>query len=120
MVDERIPMKVSSGSGSFMGNDERTSASVSEGFSTIEAQNDLNEILALSEASDVEDQALKYQGVVAYVKERFKRAKDGRYTDEHRWLRAYENYRGLNEAPQTFLQSEKSKLFIKITKTKVI
>lgn len=70
--------------------------------------------------SGVEDQNLKYQGVVSFVKERYQKAKDGRYNDEQRWLKIYKNFRGQNDVATQFSSREKSKAFIKITKTKVL
>ena len=46
--------------------------------------------------------------------------KDSRETDERRWLKAYENYRGLYSKSVKFRDSEKSRIFVKITKTKVL
>ena len=47
-------------------------------------------------------------------------AEDSRRSDESRWLRAYENYRGLYNKSIKFRDSEKSRIFVKITKTKVL
>jgi len=60
--------------------------------------------------------------LVGHVRKRFQTAEDGRYSDEQRWLRAYKNYRGLsnNESPDKMRGSERSKVFIKITKVKVL
>ena len=43
-----------------------------------------------------------------------------RDTDEKRWIKAYENYRGLYSKGVKFRESEKSRVFVKITKTKVL
>ena len=59
-------------------------------------------------------------GIVAFVNERFKRAEDARLGDEERWLRAYRNYRGLYGSDVQFTSSEKSRVFIKVTKTKTL
>ena len=56
----------------------------------------------------------------AYEKDRFQQAQDARKTDETRWLKAYENYRGLYNKSVKFRDSEKSRIFVKITKTKVL
>ena len=58
--------------------------------------------------------------VTAFVKERYKRAEDSRYADEQRWLRAYRNYRGLYGADVKFTDQEKSRVFVKVTKTKTL
>jgi len=72
-------------------------------------------------AEDQEDNLLESSsGVVAFVNERFKRAEDARLGDEERWLRAYRNYRGLYGSDVQFTSSEKSRVFIKVTKTKTL
>lgn len=117
---DRVPMKFSSGGGLFLGNDSSTSAPVTDGFSTIESLNENAQTMGLTEGSDIEQEALENQGIVSYVHDRYDRAKDARLSDETRWLKSYENYRGLNDYPDKFQQKEKSKLFIKISKTKAL
>lgn len=63
---------------------------------------------------------LEYSGLAAYIGGRFTRAKDQRNMDEQRWVRAYRNYRGIYGPDVQFTDNEKSKAFIKITKTKVL
>ena len=58
--------------------------------------------------------------VVSFVEERFNKAESARYTDEQRWVRAYRNYRGLYGPDVQFTSSEKSRIFVKVTKTKVL
>tara|TARA_B100000029_G_scaffold64239_1_gene57544 strand:+ start:4714 stop:6918 length:2205 start_codon:yes stop_codon:yes gene_type:complete len=58
--------------------------------------------------------------LVGIIKARFTVAEDSRRSDESRWLRAYENYRGLYNKSVKFRDSEKSRIFVKITKTKVL
>ena len=58
--------------------------------------------------------------LVGIIKSRFTVAEDSRRSDEHRWLKAYENYRGLYNKSVKFRDSEKSRIFVKITKTKVL
>jgi hypothetical protein len=58
--------------------------------------------------------------IEAFVKSRFRRAEDARLTDERRWLRAYQNYRGIYNDSVKFTDTEKSKVFVKVTKTKVL
>ena len=58
--------------------------------------------------------------LVGIIKSRFTVAEDARRSDESRWLRAYENYRGLYNKSVKFRDSEKSRIFVKITKTKVL
>jgi hypothetical protein len=61
-----------------------------------------------------------YDPFVGYVKQKFQEAETSRLQDEKRWLSAYRNYRGLYGPEQTFRDSEKSKVFVKVTKTKVL
>jgi hypothetical protein len=56
----------------------------------------------------------------AFVFERFKRSEDARLGDETRWLRAYRNYRGIYGPDVQFTDTEKSRVFIKVTKTKTL
>ena len=58
--------------------------------------------------------------LVGLVKERYKRAEDARYADETRWLKAYRNYRGIYGSDVQFTDSEKSRVFVKVTKTKTL
>lgn len=58
--------------------------------------------------------------VVTFVKERFDRAETARYSDEQRWLKAYRNYRGIYGPDVKFTDTEKSRVFVKVTKTKVL
>ena len=58
--------------------------------------------------------------LAAYVNEKFKSAEDARLYDEQRWLNSYRQYRGLYTSDTQFTETEKSKVFIKVTKTKVL
>jgi len=58
--------------------------------------------------------------LVGIIKARFAQAEDKRDMDERRWLRAYENYRGMYNKSVKFRASEKSRIFVKVTKTKVL
>ena len=72
-------------------------------------------------AEDVDDSIFERKsGVVAFVDDRFKRAEDARRGDEDRWLRAYRNYRGLYGPDVQFTETEKSRIFVKVTKTKTL
>jgi hypothetical protein len=58
--------------------------------------------------------------VVAFVEERYRRSEDARNADEERWLKAYRNYRGLYGKDVQFTDTEKSRVFVKVTKTKTL
>ena len=67
------------------------------------------------------DPALRSESdVVSFVQGRFKRAEDVRQQDEQRWLKAYRNYRGLYGPDVQFTETEKSRVFVKVTKTKTL
>ena len=57
---------------------------------------------------------------VGYIKGKFTEAENGRYESEMRWQHAYKNYRGVNDGTTAYTSSEKSKVFVKITKVKVL
>jgi hypothetical protein len=72
-------------------------------------------------AEDALDSIFKEKhSVIDFVKERYKRSEDSRYADEQRWLKAYRNYRGLYGSDVQFTDSEKSRVFVKVTKTKTL
>ena len=60
------------------------------------------------------------RNLIGIIKGRFAQAETARETDEKRWLKAYENYRGLYNKSIRFRESEKSRVFVKVTKTKVL
>ena len=62
----------------------------------------------------------EYSPLVGYIRNRFQQAETSRIYDEKRWLGAYRNYRGLYGPETAFRDNEKSKVFVKITKTKVL
>ena len=68
--------------------------------------------------SDVEDRDVS--SLIGFIQDRYNKAEDYRYNDEERWLKAYRNYRGLYSPDVQFTEAEKSRVFIKITKTKTL
>ena len=60
------------------------------------------------------------KNLIGLINDRFASAESARDLDEGRWLTAYHNYRGLYAKSVKFRESEKSRVFVKITKTKVI
>ena len=58
--------------------------------------------------------------LVSFVKEKYSKAETSRRMDEERWVQAYRNYRGLYGPDVQFTSTEKSKIFVKVTKTKVL
>ena len=57
--------------------------------------------------------------IESFVQSKFRKAKDARLNDETRWLKAYRNYRGIYNEEMQFSDQERSKVFVKVTKTKV-
>ena len=77
-----------------------------------------DEVVAAEDSNDsIFDQK---SSVVGFVQERYKRAEDARYADEQRWLKAYRNYRGIYGSDVQFTDTEKSRVFVKVTKTKTL
>ena len=56
-----------------------------------------------------DDQRINLVGI---IKDRFQKAEDARNTDEKRWLKSYENYRGLYSKGVKFRESELSLIHI--------
>ena len=85
-----------------------------------------DEIVVESEAVSLEDSEdtvitdVSTTNIIPFVMERYYRAEDYREQDEQRWLRAYRNYRGLYGSDVQFTEAEKSRVFIKVTKTKTL
>jgi len=75
---------------------------------------------SFEEGKDVAQENLEMGGVVSWVTGRYSASNRWRDQDEHRWLKAYRNYRGIYGPETQFTDQEKSQAFIKITKTKVL
>ena len=75
-----------------------------------------DQIVALGETEEGD----AYSNLAGTIKEKFQASENARQFDEKRWLRAYRNYRGIYGNDMAFTESEKSKVFVKITKTKVM
>ena len=60
------------------------------------------------------------KNLVGLIDDRFTSAESSRDLDESRWLNAYHNYRGMYAKNVKFRESEKSRVFVKVTKTKVL
>ena len=55
-----------------------------------------------------------------FCRDKFNKAEKARYSDEQRWIQAYQNYRGVYGPDVQFTSTEKSRVFVKVTKTKVL
>jgi hypothetical protein len=58
--------------------------------------------------------------IISFVEERYNKAEKARYSDEQRWIKSYQNYRGIYGPDVQFTSTEKSRVFVKVTKTKVL
>ena len=58
--------------------------------------------------------------VIGFVEDKYSKAEKARYSDEQRWIKAYQNYRGIYGPDVQFTSTEKSRVFVKVTKTKVL
>ena len=89
----------------------------------MEDQDDIFEADVQITLDDVEERSSEDPEVIAlvrYIMERYNKAEDTRRQDEDRWLQAYRNYRGLYGPDVQFTEAEKSRVFIKVTKTKTL
>ena len=59
-------------------------------------------------------------GLAGHIHSKFEDSENGRFSYEQRWIQAYKNFRGIYDSTTQYRDSEKSKVFIKITKTKVL
>ena len=76
--------------------------------------------VTLEDTDDTEIVDEKISGIIPFIQERYQRAEDYRTYDEERWLRSYRNYRGIYGSDVQFTEAEKSRVFIKVTKTKTL
>ena len=58
--------------------------------------------------------------ILNFVREKYSKASNARETEETRWIQAYRNYRGIYGSDVQFTSTEKSRVFVKVTKTKVL
>ncbi|MFN8993265.1 MAG: hypothetical protein ACK5X3_06330, partial [Pseudomonadota bacterium] len=79
-----------------------------------------DQVEALDDVGKDVSEEQKVSPIVSFVRQRYSRAKTKKYTDEQRFITSYRNYRGLYGADTVFTDSEKSRIFVKVTKTKVL
>jgi hypothetical protein len=79
-----------------------------------------SEAVSLEDSEDTNTTDVNTSNIIPFIMERYHRADDYREQDEQRWLRAYRNYRGLYGSDVQFTEAEKSRVFIKVTKTKTL
>jgi hypothetical protein len=76
--------------------------------------------LSLDDVSEEAREELFVSPVISFITERYQKAEDTRRMDEERWIRGYRNYRGIYGPEVQFTEAEKSRVFIKVTKTKTL
>lgn len=86
---------------------------------SLESAVDQSNAVSIPESKNNPEDQIKYSKLVEFIIKEFGRSKDKRMSDEQRWLECYRNYRGVYGPTTQFTSTEKSKAFIKITKTKV-
>jgi len=79
-----------------------------------------SQTLALDDVKNIDEEGFSGGGLISFIQERYTRSEESRRSDETRWLRAYRNYRGLYGPDVRFTETEKSRVFIKVTKTKTL
>ena len=91
------------------------------------AEQDFEEmIMDVEESSAIEDVAEESDSdpvaghIVQFVKDKYSKSETARQLDEERWIQAYRNYRGIYGPNVQFTSTEKSRIFVKVTKTKVL
>ena len=84
-----------------------------------EQEMDMNDNAVALEDNELPED-FETKSVVDYVVSRYNKSDYYRQQDEDRWLRAYRNYRGIYGPDVQFTEAEKSRVFIKTTKTKTL
>ena len=79
-----------------------------------------DDAVVLEDTDDTAIEDAETSKIIPFIMEKYYRAEDYRRQDETRWLRAYRNYRGIYGPEVQFTEAEKSRVFIKVTKTKTL
>ena len=74
----------------------------------------------MSDPVDIQEELSEGSGLLGLIQARMQTAENGRQAHEKRWLKAYKNFRGIYDSTTQYTTTEKSKVFLKITKTKVL
>ena len=76
--------------------------------------------VAIEDIDDKDSYDLDTESIVPFIMDKYQKADDHRQNDEKRWLKSYKNYRGIYGSDVQFTEAEKSRVFIKTTKTKTL
>lgn len=88
-----------------------------QGIADASAQN----VGIVSAPNDPELEAEPYSKIAADIKEKWQKAVTAKLADEQRMLNAFQQYRGVyDDATLSRLEGDRSRVFVKITKTKVL
>ena len=79
-----------------------------------------DDAIALEDTDDSVVVDANVSKIIPFILDRYHRSEDYREQDEDRWIKAYRNYRGLYGPDVQFTEAEKSRVFIKVTKTKTL
>ena len=79
-----------------------------------------DDAISLGDISEENQQDIDVEGIITFIMSKYKKSEDYRQNDERRWLKAYKNYRGIYGSAVQFTEAEKSRVFIKTTKTKTL
>ena len=76
--------------------------------------------IGLEDKKQGETTSFTGDSLLVFLNDRYTKSEESRRQDEQRWLKAYRNYRGIYGPDVKFTETEKSRVFIKVTKTKVL
>src|SRR6056300_596077 len=75
---------------------------------------------SMPSSEEEEKNQVDVSALVGLIQSKFHQCETTRRDDELRWLQAYHNYRGRYYKDVKFRENEKSRVFVKVTKTKVL
>ena len=76
--------------------------------------------IGLEDVDNIQAEDKVASPIIQLLMDKYTKAETSRRIDEERWLRAYRNYRGIYGSDVQFTETEKSRVFIKVTKTKTL
>jgi hypothetical protein len=79
-----------------------------------------DEVLVLDTDVAEDEGDTTVRAILDMITSKWTKASDARIYDEKRWLSAYQNYRGIYSEDMQFTESEKSRVLVKVTNTKVL
>jgi len=81
---------------------------------------DSEESAAIKDINDNEYNDPISGDIFNFVQGKYSKASTARESEEARWIQSYRNYRGIYNPDVQFTSTEKSQIFVKVTKTKVL